>query len=63
MSCRTEAGQSTGTNCAGLPLVRIGFEPITGRIRSGDTGYTSTACLKHFADMSTFEQVDYVATE
>jgi hypothetical protein len=39
---------------------------LYGRIRESDTGYTSTACLKSFAevtDTSTCSKVDYVATE
>jgi hypothetical protein len=36
---------------------------LYGRIRESDTGYTSTACLKSFAEVtgtSTFEQVGHV---
>ena len=74
MVCRTEAGQSPGTNRAGLLLDRSKREALYtrrnslrndfGRIRWVDTGYTSTACLKSFAevmDTSTFEQVGHVA--
>ena len=65
MVCRTEAGQSPGSKRAGLPLSRpklrsTVLEPNYGRIRWADTGTCLWACMKAFADMSTFDWVDNV---